>query len=109
MEPSPAYLKERAELLQEGFRRGFAQGFQQGFEQGFRQGLEQVVQWRTQQGLKQGKRLMLEALLRTRFGELDEALLGIVDSLLQLSPDEVVSLCVECSREELLAQLGERP
>ena len=83
MELSPAYLKWREETVQEGLERG------------------------VQQGLEQGQRLMIEALLRTRFGELDEALLGIVDSLLQLSPDELMSVGWQASREELLEQFGE--
>ncbi|MDJ1180233.1 hypothetical protein PJF56_15320 [Roseofilum sp. BLCC_M91] len=70
------------------------------------------LKWREdtiQQGIERGQRLMVEALLRTRFGELDEAMLGIVDSLLVLSPDQCMPLCLQLSREELLARFGDRP
>jgi len=80
MELSPAYLKWREDTLQEGI----------------------------EQGIERGQRLMIEALLRTRFGELDEALLGIIDSLLVLSPDEFMPLCLQLSREELLERFGDR-
>jgi len=80
MELSPAYIKWREDTLQEGI----------------------------QQGIERGQRLMVEALLRTRFGELDEAILGIIDSLLVLSPDQCMPLCLQLSREELLERFGDR-
>ncbi|MDJ1174835.1 hypothetical protein [Roseofilum capinflatum] len=84
MELSPAYIKWREDTIQEGIQ----------------QGLQQSVQ---------RQRLMIEALLRTRFGELDESLLGIIDALLALSPDEFMPLCLQCSREELLERFDDRP
>ncbi|MDB9515370.1 hypothetical protein PN466_00120 [Roseofilum reptotaenium CS-1145] len=84
MELSPAYLKWREDTIQEGIQ----------------QGLEQ--------GIERGQRLMIEALLRTRFGELDEPLLGMIDALLVLSPDEFMPLCLQLSREELLERFGDR-
>jgi hypothetical protein len=84
MELSPAYLKWREDTLQEGIQEGI------------------------ERGIERGQRLMVEALLRTRFGELDEALLGIIDSLLVLSPDEFMPLCLQLSREELLERFGDR-
>ena len=68
------------------------------------------LQWREdtiQEGRQQQQRLTTEALLRTRFGQLDEALLGIVDSLSALSLDEFMTLCLNASREELLERFGE--
>ncbi|MDJ1173312.1 hypothetical protein [Roseofilum capinflatum] len=110
MELSPAYLKWREDTLQEGIQqgleRGVQQGIQQGLEQGVQQGLEQGVQQGLEQGVQQGQRSLIEALLRTRFGQLDEALLAIIDSLLALSPDEFMPLCLNASREELLEQFG---
>lgn len=50
---------------------------------------------------------MVEALLKTRFGELDEALLGIIDALLESFPDEFMPLCLSASREQLLQQFGD--
>jgi hypothetical protein len=99
MELSPAYIKWREDTIQEGIRQGLQQGLQQGLEQGVQQGLEQ--------GVQQERRLMIEALLRTRFGELDEALLGIIEALRKCPPDEFMPLCLNASREELLERFGD--
>ncbi|MDJ1184453.1 hypothetical protein [Roseofilum casamattae] len=94
MERSPAYLKWREDTLQEGRQEGLEQGVQQGLQEGL------------EQGKQQQQRLTVEAFLRTRFGELDEALSGIVDSLSELSLDEFITLGLNSSREELLERFG---
>lgn len=91
MELSPAYIKWREDTLQEGIRQGLERGLERGLEQ----------------GVQQERRFMVEALLRTRFGELDEALLGIIKALLESSPDEFMPLCLNASREELLERFGD--
>ncbi|MDJ1172433.1 hypothetical protein PMG71_23675, partial [Roseofilum sp. BLCC_M154] len=106
MELSPAYIKWREDTIQEGIRQGLEQGLQRGLEQGVQQGLEQGLKQGIQQGIEQ-QRLMIEALLRTRFGELDEALLDIVEALLKCPPDEFMPLCLNASREELLERFGD--
>lgn len=95
MELSPAYIKWREDTIQLGLERGI----EQGIEQGIQQGLEQ---------LRQTQRLMMETLLRNRFGSLDEELTAIVDRLLELSPEEAVSVSMQNSREELLARFSEQ-
>ncbi|NCS50646.1 MAG: Rpn family recombination-promoting nuclease/putative transposase [Microcystis aeruginosa BK11-02] len=57
-----------------------------------------------EQGLQEGERLVVENLLRVRFGELDEALQGIISRILQLSPEEFTPLLLHCSKQELLNQ-----
>ncbi len=57
-----------------------------------------------QQGLQQGQRQVVENLLKVRFGSLDQELSGIIDPMLQLPPEEYTRLCIELSREELLAR-----
>ncbi len=60
-----------------------------------------------EQGIEQGQRLVVENLLKVRFGELDEQLAGIIPSLLQLPTEEYTRLLLQLSqlsREELLAQ-----
>jgi hypothetical protein len=47
-------------------------------------------------------RLSLESLLKIRFGQIDEALASIIESLLQLPVDESSRLILQGSREELL-------
>jgi hypothetical protein len=56
------------------------------------------------EGVQQGQRQVVENLLRFRFGSVDEELSRVVDSLLQLTPEEFTPLCLELSREELLAR-----
>jgi flagellar biosynthesis/type III secretory pathway protein FliH len=86
------------EALAEGEERGIEQGIQRGIEQGIERGI--------QRGLQEGERLVVENLLRVRFGELDPALQAIIDRILQLSPAEFTPLLLHCSREELLNQFG---
>ena len=59
-----------------------------------------------ERGIQQGERLVVENLLRVRFGELDKALQGIIDPILALSPQEFTPLLIQLSREELLRRFG---
>ncbi|MBW4590410.1 MAG: hypothetical protein KME33_35340 [Aetokthonos hydrillicola CCALA 1050] len=65
--------------------------------------LQQGVQQGLQQGVQQGQRQVVENLLKVRFGSLDQELSSIVERILQLPPEEYTRLCIELSREELLA------
>jgi bisphosphoglycerate-dependent phosphoglycerate mutase len=82
---SPAYLQWREEAIQQGLQQGVQQGLQQ--------------------GVQQGQRMMLENMLKVRFGAMDEALAIALDRLLQLPPQEAVSLVLQLNREELLNRL----
>jgi hypothetical protein len=68
------------------------------------QAYQQWEETTKQQGVQQGQRLVVENLLRFRFGTVDEELSRVVDSLLQLSAEEFTPLCLSLSREELLAR-----
>ncbi|WGV29195.1 hypothetical protein [Halotia branconii] len=57
-----------------------------------------------QQARLEGQRQVVENLLRYRFGSVDEELSRIVDSLLQLPPEEFTPLCLQLTREELLTR-----
>ncbi len=60
-----------------------------------------------QEGVEQERRQVVENLLRYRFGSVDEELSRVVNSLLQLSPDEFAKVLLELptvSREELLSR-----
>ncbi|MCP2730463.1 flagellar assembly protein H [Limnofasciculus baicalensis] len=60
-------------------------------------------------GMRQGQHLIVETLLKFRFGELDEILIGIVESLLALPPVELKGLLLrlsELSRDQFLELLG---
>lgn len=62
-----------------------------------------------QEGVEQGQRQVVENLLRFRFGSVDEELSRVVDSLLQLAPDDFARVLLELStlsREELLARFN---
>jgi hypothetical protein len=55
-----------------------------------------------QEGRQEGRQQMVESILRLRFGELDEELLGAIARMLQLPPEELTRLLFNLSREELL-------
>ncbi len=104
MELSPIYLQRLETATQEGVQQGLQQGVQQGLQQGVQQGLQQGVQQGLQQGLQQGKRIVVENLLRVRFGSLDDELSAIIEPLVELPVEEFTPLLVQLSREELLAR-----
>lgn len=68
----------------------------------YQQDREQAVQ----QGIEQGERLVVENLLKVRFGELDNELQAIISSLLALPPEEFTPLLLQLSREELIARFS---
>ena len=77
MNLSPAYLKWREDVRQEG----------------------------RQEGRQEERKLVLESLLKARFGELDQGLLEVVETLLKLSADEYAKTLIQLlnlSREEIL-------
>ncbi|NER08360.1 MAG: hypothetical protein F6K17_40360 [Okeania sp. SIO3C4] len=80
MELSPLYLERLENATQKGRQEG------------------------KQEGRQEGKRLIVENLLRVRFGSLDEELLGIIEQLLALPSEELSRLILELSREELLTK-----
>jgi len=86
MRLSPLYQEDREKAIQEGVEIGLQQG--------------------VQQGLQQGERLVIENLLKFRFGGLDEELGAIIDPLLALPPEEFTPLLLQLSRSELLARFS---
>ena len=55
-------------------------------------------------GRQPGVLLVVENLLRFRFGTIDPELAAIVDSLLSLPPSEFIPLLMQLSREELITR-----
>ena len=51
--------------------------------------------------MQQGMRLVVENLLRLRFGEIDEQLATIIPAILALPSEEFTPLLLQLSREEL--------
>ncbi len=84
------------------YQERLAQLEQQGIEQGIPQGIEQGIQ----RGIPQGMRLVVENVLRARFGELDAELSALIDSILTFPPEEFTPLLLQLSREELLSRFG---
>ncbi|MFB2894131.1 hypothetical protein ACE1CI_14570 [Aerosakkonemataceae cyanobacterium BLCC-F50] len=69
----------------------------------YQQDREQAMQ----QGVQEGERLVVENLLRVRFGSLDAELLSVIDRLLSLPPEELSTILLQLSnlsREELIAR-----
>ncbi|HEY9849582.1 MAG TPA: hypothetical protein V6D28_09010 [Leptolyngbyaceae cyanobacterium] len=84
MRLAPLYEQDREQAIKEGFQQGF------------------------QQAIQQRERLIIENVLRVRFGMLDEELWAIIPKILGLLPEEFVPLLLELSREELLAKFKEQ-
>ena len=70
---------------------------------GITKGLEQGRQEGEQVGLVRGRQELLVAMLESRFGEVDRALLDLIPHLLQLPNREATQLILQRSREELIA------
>jgi hypothetical protein len=84
------------------YRQQLEEATQQGVEQGMQQGIRQGIR----QGLQQGERLVIENLLRVRFGAIDDRLNTVIDALLTLTPEEFTPLLLNMSQEELLERFG---
>ncbi len=92
---SRAYQEWERETELRGMERGMLTGMERGMERGMELGVER------------GQNLLVENLLRGRFGKLDEQLLAIIPSLLALNPEQYTALLLQLSsmsREELLAR-----
>ncbi|MHC5917238.1 MAG: hypothetical protein ACYTXE_41100, partial [Nostoc sp.] len=73
------------------------------------QAYQQWEETTKQQGVQQERRQVVENLLKFRFGSVDEELSRVIDSLLQLAPDDFARFLLELSslsREELLARFN---
>lgn len=81
MNLSPAYLRLREETFQEG----------------------------RQEGLQEERRSMIENFLRVRFGEVDEQLSQIIESMLGLPTAELAVMLLNFSRSELLERFDQNP
>ncbi|MEH2351295.1 MAG: hypothetical protein V7K55_25475 [Nostoc sp.] len=78
MRLAPLYQQDREQAMQEGEQRGL------------------------ETGIQQGERLVVENLLKFRFGEIDNELQEIIEPLLKLPPEEFTPLLLQLSREELI-------
>lgn len=57
---------------------------------------------RIEEARQEGQRVVIENLLKTRFGAIDEELSRTIEPLLQLPPEEFTRLLLQLSREQLL-------
>ncbi len=78
MKLSPVYLRWREDTLEQGRQEG-------------------------QQDIKQQ---MIQSFFTVRFGSVDEELSAIVEPMLELPQDELTSLLLAASREQLLERFG---
>ena len=72
---------------------------------------DQELERNAREAKQQEKRLIIENLLRFRFGELDEALQRVVEQILVWQPEELNALILQLSqlsREELVARFPEQ-
>ncbi|NER39144.1 MAG: hypothetical protein F6J93_35195 [Oscillatoria sp. SIO1A7] len=68
---------------------------------------EQEREQTFREGEQQGQRLLLENLLRARFGSLEPVDSAIIETLLAKPPEESAPLLLQLSREELIARFGQ--
>ncbi|ALF51952.1 hypothetical protein ACX27_02320 [Nostoc piscinale CENA21] len=68
----------------------------------YQQDREQAIQEGEERGIQQGERLVVENLLKVRFGELDNQLQAIIEPLLALPPEEFTPLLLQLSRKQLI-------
>lgn len=66
------------------------------------------LKWR-EDAVQEGRQVMVENLLRVRFGELDQELAGAIAPMLQLPSEELTRLLLTLSREELIARFRGEP
>ncbi len=92
MNLSPLYQQWREKTLLQGVQQGLQQGLQQG----------------SQQGHLEERRDFVENLLQNRFGQLDHALLQVVNPLIKYSPSELSQILLQFSREEILAKFSQK-
>ncbi len=70
---------------------------------GRQEGLQQGIQ----QGQQEKAKNLIQSLLKSRFGIVNEELSSIIEPLTQIPDDEVASLLLTSSREELLSRFGQ--
>ena len=86
----------------------FDQQLEQAKQEAQQQGMQEGIQQGIQEGIQQGQRRLIENLLTSRFGSLDEQLATMISPLLTLPPEELAPLLLQSSREELLSRFGEQ-
>ena len=67
--------------------------------------LSPIYEQRLEAAVLQGKRLLIENILRFRFGQLDEELSALIEPLLEMPAEEIPPLLMQLPREELIARL----
>jgi hypothetical protein len=97
---APLYQQRFEAVLQEGIERGIERGIEQGLERGIEQGLERGIEQGLERGIQRGQRLILENLLRVRFGEFDERMPILVESLSSLSSEQFTLFLLQLSQVE---------
>ena len=68
--------------------------------------LAPLYQQEQEKAFQQGERQVIEDILRTRFGSIDEELVAIIESVIELPSAEFVPLLLQLEREELLQRFN---
>ena len=106
MKLSPVYLRWREDTLEQGSQEGRQEGIQEGRQEGIQEGRQEGIQEGRQEGQQESKRQMIQSFFTVRFGSVDEELSAIVEAMLELPQDELTSLLLAASREQLLERFG---
>jgi hypothetical protein len=102
MRLSPLYLEKLSAAIESATQQAKQEGLQEGRQEGLQEGRQEGLQ----EGRQEGERIIVENLLKARFGSLDRELLAIVEPLLKLSPEDFTPLLLQLNRQELLNRFG---
>jgi hypothetical protein len=67
---------------------------------------ENTLEQGRQEGQQENRRQMIQSFFKVRFGSVDEELSAIVEPMLELPQDELTSLLLTASKEQLLERFG---
>ncbi|MBA3921707.1 MAG: hypothetical protein H0X31_08405 [Nostocaceae cyanobacterium] len=69
--------------------------------------LSSIYKQQLAEATQKGQRIIVECILRVRFGVLDEQLAATVDNVLALPSEEFMPFLLQLSREELLTRFSD--
>ena len=93
---APLYRQQIDAAIQQGKLEGIQQGKLEGIQQGKLEGIQQGKL----EGIQQGQHLIVENLLKVRFGELSERLTILVEPITALPPEELTWLLLQLAQLE---------
>jgi hypothetical protein len=95
-------------LMREDLKPALAQEIREELREEVKQEVRQAIQQEVRQEIQQeSRRDTIQALLKMRFGPLDDNLCAVTEALSKLAEEEFAVLVMTLSQEELIARFGE--